>query len=410
MILTEGQNQALEMAKRIANSRLGRPAIGVLAGPAGTGKSSMIKFISQELGHIVLIAPTGKAALRITELSGLPAQTIHRYMYKPNSDVLTGEVNFTLKPIEEIECPRSKLIIIDEASMVGLDIWEGIYEVCSKIGCNILAVGDPFQLPPVQDKIGENFSLLSPEFNYDERVLLTEILRQSLDSPIIRISMEIRNGDPYKALMQFPKEWRIFDKDLYSKMDEVLNDKGVIICHTNKTRHLINKKIRTKRGLGNEVQQGEPLLVLKNNYQVEMYNGEITALDRWEFLDQRDYDLYDYWSKERAKSRFGRAKVGGRTVALTVNEIFGNMEKFNTAAIDKVAKHSCGTGIPVLHCNFGYCLSCHKSQGSEFPKVLAVIEPTVNLGSTDGRRFIYTLITRSKEACYLSWNPDLQAI
>lgn len=406
MILTDGQNKALAMAKRIAPEAKGRPAIGILAGYAGVGKTSMLKVINDELGQIQIVTPTGKAALRVTEATGLAAMTIHRWLYKPHPDPFTGGVSFSLKKPEEVGVPASRLLVIDEASMVGLEVWEDLFSMCKTVGCNILAVGDPFQLPPVEAGNKTGFSLLANEFKFDERVELTEVLRQALESPIIRASMEVRTGDALKAIMELPLASRITDPDFLATANMVLNDKGVIIAHQNKTRHLINNLVRESRG-NFELVAGEPLLVLKNNYDLDLYNGEVVEFQGWEWLDPRQYDIYDAWKEEKGKSHFGRARADNQIVVLSTEGIKGRLDKLNMGAVEKVGKYSCGKATPFLHCNYGYCLTCHKSQGSEFGSVLVVLENTININTKEGRRWFYTSLTRAKEKIYLSWRPDL---
>lgn len=397
----------------------GRFLLGDFTITHNTGKTSMLKIIETEVGKIQVVTPTGKAALRVTEATGLPAITIHRWLYKPNPDPFTGGVSFSLKKPEEVHVPPSKLLVIDEASMVGLEVWTDLYGMCDRVGCNILAVGDPFQLPPVEVNNKTGFSLLETNFKYDERVELTEVLRQALESPIIRASMEVRNGDALKAIMELPIESRISDPDFLKTAQTILDEKGVIIAHQNKTRHLINNLIRKSQGKF-ELTSGEPLLVLRNNYDLDLYNGEVVEFQGWEWQDSRMYEIYDAWKETKGKSKFGRGKVGvdmvdnGKVVNITqvtglsVEGIKGGLDNLNMGAIEKVGRYSCGKATSFLHCNYGHCLTTHKSQGSQWPTVMVVIEPTINLGTRDGKRWLYTSLTRPEKTLYISWRPDFR--
>lgn len=401
--LTKGQAEGLEMAKKIASTHIGRPAIGVLAGYAGVGKSTLIAEVAREIGEVVVITPTGKAALRVTEATGLPALTLHRWQYKPHEDPSNGGVFFSLRAAEEIHKPSSNLVVIDEASMVNAETWEDIHQVCSLIGCNILCVGDPFQLPPVTNS-KEYFSLLDPGFNYDMRVELTEIVRQALDNPIIKSSMQVRNGKSMDAIFSIP---RVLDRDFLNKCNETISSGGVVVCHTNAMRHLLNEKIRKSKGYSDAIQSGEPLLVLKNNYKINRYNGEIIKFEGWQSLGDREYEIYDNWKNLTQKGHFGRTEVEHDEVIMSPEAIHGKLENLTLKSIEKVAQYQCGRHLSYLHCNFGYTLSLHRAQGSEWKNVLVVLEKSINVETRDGKKFLYTALTRAKENVCISWNPKL---
>ena len=222
-----------------------RPKVAVLAGVAGSGKTFTLSKIPEVLGGVPLVlCPTGKSALRVFQLAGINARTIHSFAFHAKENPMTGEVTYIRKAIAELQDSKGELdlIVIDESSMVDADLWAELFDIATVLRMNILVVGDPFQLPPVkQDHNGHEFNLLSEDFNYDVRVDLTEIVRQALGSPIIRASMLIREGDPATALLQLP---RIPNSQLVDYAASIMKGDGVVLCHQNKTRFALNDAIR----------------------------------------------------------------------------------------------------------------------------------------------------------------------
>lgn len=405
--LTTGQLNALEMVKALRKKPHERPHVGVLRGVAGTGKTTMLRVLAQEIGDMQIVAPTGKAALRVTEATGLGASTIHRWIYTPVRDPLSGNVKFVRKSGDSETapaCPSSKLVVVEEASMVGAEIWNDIYDVAREIGCHILCVGDPFQLPPVEvskPTDAEPFGLLLPNFRFDLEANLTEITRQALESPIIRASMMVRNGDVGEAIMELP---RIKAGDLTTKQIELLDSNGVVLVHRNSTRHVLNNRVReAKKMPDNTLADGEPLLVLKNQYGLMRFNGEVLRFDGWKKAPGKQWDIWDNWKNIEERANFGLASVEGDECAIVPKAVFGKLDNISVQAIDQVAKTAVGSRVPYLHCNFGYTLTTHKSQGSEWNKVLVVIERSVQPYTKDGRRWIYTAVTRAKEEVSILW-------
>ena len=109
MELTVGQQQGLALARRLITSGQSGE-VGALVGFAGTGKSFLTGVIARETGVPIFLAPTGRAAARTRELTGLPASTVHRWLYTPILDPHTGEIEFELKQPNDIDKGESGLI------------------------------------------------------------------------------------------------------------------------------------------------------------------------------------------------------------------------------------------------------------------------------------------------------------
>jgi ATP-dependent exoDNAse (exonuclease V) alpha subunit len=414
MELTKCQQKGLEMVRRLHKAK--NHQVAVLGGHAGSGKTTLLKIIAEELGHPLIICPTGKAAARVTEATGLGAMTCHRWLYKPTTNQQTGLVEFVRLPPENMDVGECGVLIIDEASMVTRAVWDDILDISQILGLKVLCVGDAFQLPPVDEK-NEGFSLLDPNAGIaSEYVLMTEVLRQAADSPVIRASIQIRNGDVQGALMTL-MPW-VPPNKFIERAASIQSKGGMVLCHKNTTRHWVNKSVRKERGFSEKnVQVGEPVLVLKNAYDLSIYNGETYSFGGWEDLSIGEHTVYDRWSKVRETTQFGVAylKDDKRNMsvkgAIAQEELLGNM-KNSTAAIAASAKIVC-RGVSPIHANLGYCLSVHKSQGSEAPEVLLAWEPTLNFNGykrEEALRFAYTAITRAKERCWISLGATAPAI
>lgn len=388
------------MAQALAGSKT--PQIGILRGYAGTGKTTLLKVIGSELGDLAIITPTGVAANRVKQASGMYAMTIHRWRYKPTVDIITGKLVFTPKEAVDLQRPESGLIVIDEASMVDEVLWDDIWDAAKVLNCSVLAIGDPFQLPPVA-QTETYFNMLDPSFRSHHSVTLTEVLRQALESPIIRASMDIRCGDYMDALMALP---RVFDDKFLAKAVEVQQSKGAIICHKNSSRQWLNRTVRKAVGINNGLVDNEPLLILKNNYELNRFNGEVACFEGWVegYEPGVEYDLYDPYAKKEAKSKVGIARVDGVEVALAIGVIDGMIDdKFNAGSIEAEVKRKFGKETKYLHANFGYAMTAHKSQGSEWDDILVIMEPSMPPDTTIGRRHLYTAVTRARKNVWISY-------
>ena len=401
--LTEGQERARTLVQKLKQQS--GHALGFVVGFAGTGKSTVLKVFAQEHGRPQIIAPTGRAALRVREATGLQASTIHRWLYKPKENDKTGAVSFVRREAKDIEVPPSRLVLLDEASMVGPDVWKDVLMVCQQMELKLVCVGDGFQLPPVQAPNAPPFSVLTPEFALQlgaERVEMQEVLRQAQDSPVIRASMALRNGKGLSALTELK---RVETHQLAATCVAVHRAGGVTACHRNVTRLQLNAGIRVMLGIQDEMPlPGEPLVVLKNTYEAGVVNGECVLFNGWEIVPEVYERVYDRFKHIEEAARFGSTRISdGRVqVVLALEGLHGRLTASPRAIEISAAKwarlnnlYAGETLAPLLHAQFGYAWTVHKLQGHEVPYVLVCIEPSVRLDEEDGRRWCYTAITRS---------------
>jgi exodeoxyribonuclease-5 len=408
---TAGQAEALAVIRGMPEKFPGGGGLAVISGYAGTGKTTLLKVLTKELPSLFVLTPTGKAAVRVKQAAGCDAMTIHRWMYKPMKDEDTGEYHFAMKEAKDLQLPPNKTLIVDEASMVTQQVFEHLYFFVKTLGMNLVMIGDGFQLPPVErDPLKQTFSVFTIEA--DIKVNLTEVLRQALENPIIRISTEIRvNSNIMASVLALPV---VVSSQLDAALLENWNKNGVIICHKNQTRHDLNNRIRALRGLPKGLlREDEPLLVTKNNYDLNVFNGEVFTIA--ELGKQHlKYPVTDRRKNKTMYMEFHEVTFTDNPCEAVVSpeEIFGKAAELDPDAIRKGSAQCMARDYPELskeerpqhlHANLGYALTCHKSQGSEWPEALIFIEDSVRLSTQEGRRWLYTALTRARETVRVVW-------
>ena len=381
MILTKGQETGLKIAvQRYKN----REPYTVIAGYAGTGKSTLVQFIIEALDipeeEVVYATLTGKAAMVLREKGCENAMTLHKLLYIPKKIEDTDEVEFI--PRDSLE-DDPKLIVVDEASMVSKEI----FDLLLSHRVHIIFLGDNFQLPA----IGVDANILD-----SPHVMLTEITRQALDSPIIRLSMDIREGRP--LTYGGPKEARIMHKDKVSQ--RLLLGADIVLCGRNDTRRQLNDDIRHIKW-GEDFQagpiDGDKLICLKNNwqitdqeYEVPLLNGSIGTISR---IHTKDTKLLKPKLTARFTDELGNVfdknKFNIDYKLLTTGEPTVNSSNFRD--FYRVQRP--------IEFDYGYVVTCHKSQGSQWNKVLVFAEQMGNKESY--YRWLYTSCTRAVEKCVI---------
>ena len=360
ILLTEEQLHAVDLITQWLKS--GSRQEFRLGGYAGTGKTTIQKTIRENLDILgtrsVVGAFTGKACNVLQRKGLFDASTIHSMIYDCEVQK-NGTFEFFLRSRLE---GNPKLIIIDEASMISTELYRDL----RSFNIPILFVGDPGQLEPV----GDNPNLMSrPDF------VLSKIHRQAETSPIIRFASEIRRGVIPKEQKEEGLHVRSkvgFDIPLAATFDQV-------ICAKNKTRVDINRRFR--RYLDKPIDKLQPedkIIVLRNNMSFGVFNGMILFVD----LILERTELY---TKLDAHDEIGRKFSN----LLVWNEPF-TKDLPKEFVIPKVNRQQ------LVYCDWGYCITCHKSQGSEWEKVLLWDEwmpPTI----WDMRRWRYTGITRASK-------------
>lgn len=363
-----------------------------LAGYAGTGKTTVMGYVGAQLIKnnpsisIAWCAPTGKAASVLKEklrnFNALNSQsrvnTIHGHIYRLRS-AKDGYLDWSKKDMDH----NFDLIVVDESSMVTEQMFEDLLSYDKKI----IFVGDSGQLPPVGDKV------FAPLVDTDLR--LSTVHRQALENPIIEMATRARNlekisynknmgGKFIRYEKCSPKAFSV--KEMFAK--RIMDDDTMILCGINKTRNDINSSIRRKLGFhGFLPNKGERLLCLQNEKTFGLFNGEILSCGDVTPCDGPCYHVY--------LEGIGNpvAYSGALNMAPGVNMRQKLAEDNND--INKCLEGSFQER-PFLF-DYGYALSVHKAQGSEWDNVLLYAERTRHMKDEDFARWLYTGITRAKD-------------
>lgn len=240
-------------------------------GFAGTGKTFTIHYLISSLqeidkkldyDHIAFCAYTGKAALVMTQKSEgkYRASTIHHLIYELDDTEKTPK--FVLKNKDELKS-QYKLIVVDEASMV-----DGKTERDLKsFDIPIIAIGDNGQLEPISNSNDDRGTLLD-----NPVVELTEIHRQAEGNPIIHLSMLARQGKKIEPGKYGDRAYVISKRDLsFERKLAIYQRADQVICGYNKTRNMVNQRIRQNLGFKTPFPEvDDKLICTKNNWSKEL--------------------------------------------------------------------------------------------------------------------------------------------
>jgi exodeoxyribonuclease-5 len=412
----------------------------VISGPAGSGKSTLAEYALAEIGidpastSVAKVAYTGKAAMVMKQKGLADATTIHSAIYIPVEDVdqalsalktellqmraehiqekdpenkaiLKGavleledeiktimngqkkdEVYFIIDPKSILrEC---RLVLCDEASMVGGRIQIDL----ESFGVPILYLGDNFQLPPIDLRGGsvffhENGEIVEPDF------ALTQIHRQAEGSAIIRYSRAIRENDPSQfftgrdnsddggALMRIPMDRIMAEHMVRAKQ---------VICGKNKTRHALNKAIREEMQRASHWPgEGDKLICLRNSKEAALVNGMTANAIRGMY----DFDGRNNCFKIDIETEGGKKKIGIRVMTTYFSDP-GDEEALKLVPWWMQKE--------LAHFDYGYCITAHKSQGSQYTNGIVIEQP---LGRSDimRRRWKYTAVTRFSKSAVIGF-------
>lgn len=380
MKLNEQQAQAIEALRKWWYN--GNKQVFQISGAAGTGKTTLIRYLINEIklehDEVLFTAFVGKATLAMSR-NGLNAKTLHSAIcyckdepvLDENGNVVTEYNRRVTKRVftrrRKID-PRIRLIVVDEGSMVPAKMADWLL----KFKVPIIVLGDLNQLPPV---IGDSFFLKEPD------VVLTQIMRQSSESPIPYFAQNVlQNGT--KCLSP---GLQIGDKiNVLSKADitpELLKDYDVIICGTNKTRNNLNTYIR-ERIYGRTQEYpviGDKLICRENDWtfsvdDVYLINGLIGYVTDIDLESISDYTMKIDFKPEFMDNEFKNVTLDRIYMGLSPND-----KRFYRSNYHKF--------------EYGYAITCHLSQGSQYNRVLVFNE---SFGTAEERRkWLYTAVTRA---------------
>jgi exodeoxyribonuclease-5 len=337
--------------------RNGTPPVFRLFGYAGTGKTTLAKHIAEAVdGKVLFAAFTGKAAQVMRSKGCERASTIHSLIYKPRD---SGEETPSFDLWDEAPASKAELIIIDECSMVDADLGRDLMS----FGVPVLVLGDPAQLPPIQG--GGFFTDTEPD------AMLTEVHRQAQDDPIVRLSMDVRDG---KALEPGTYGETVVVKKSELDPQRVL-DADQVLVGRNATRRAYNQRMRERRGFAGALPaSGDKLVCLRNNKKKGLFNGGL-----W-LVKESPTTRRDIIKMRLQPDDF----AGGRAIKVSVRpECFtGAIEQLDWTLRKRFDEF-----------DYGYVLTVHKAQGSQWDDVVLFDESFAFQDSRE--RWLYTGVTRA---------------
>lgn len=390
-----------------------------LGGWAGTGKTSSARKLAEDLVGLektAFAAFTGKAALRLRECGCLGASTLHSWIYRSRGasqdhlQLLKDELRelraelyqdgYTPEQIdehpkvqsiegsiaEEEKAARRPIFVLNTDSLVA-EMPLGVLDEVSMVneemrndwcsfGQKTLVLGDPFQLPPVG---GEGaFTRQRPDF------MLTEIHRQAEGNPIIALSTAIRNMEYPR-----PKNWGqgtqvLRRSDLKpNELRDIVLESDQIIVGKNETRHSYNNRLRVLKGFkGRWPNKGERVVCLRNNHEKGLLNGAlynvVSEPEVYEDIERLDMTI--------------EPVDGGQQV-----DVHAHTHHF--VAKEDALKKAWFQRKEAEEFDFGYALTCHKTQGSQYRNPVIFDESFI---ARDKRyQWLYTAVTRAQQSATL---------
>ncbi len=363
------QDEALKAVARWLKD--GRSQLFRLFGYAGTGKTTLARHFAEGVdGDVQFAAFTGKAAQVMRSRGAVNARTIHSLIYRPKGeeeavDETTGKTTIapTFALNRQSPVARAKLIIVDECSMVDEQLGRDLMSFFVPI----LVLGDPGQLPPVSG--AGYFTEAEPDY------LLTEIHRQARDNPIIRLAADVREGREFMKGDYGAAQ--VIGRDEVSQ--ELVLDADQVLVGTNRTRRRYNQRLRELKGFSAAFPQaGDKLVCLRNDPAKGLLNGSL-----WSVMSA---------SKETVKPGINllvspEDDEPGRSIA--------KIKLLKAQFEDGTEELPWSTRKRYDDFDYGYALTVHKAQGSQWSNVVLFDE---SYAFKEMRaRWLYTAVTRAAE-------------
>ena len=350
-----------------------------LAGYAGAGKSTLAKKLSEEF-RVAYCAFTGKAANVLREKGCDGATTLHKLIYRPDEKAVKradGTQIWSTEFIPREDSPISEydVVILDEVSMVDAKMATDLLSY----GKPVLVLGDPFQLPPVS---GEGY-FTSKEPTW----FLDEVHRQAADSGILRLATDIREGRGVcNPLSYLPEAAVISLEQASASEEELLGWTEIVLVGTHRMRHHFNNQYRlagNRRGPFPE--KGEQLVCLQNDHKRGLLNGAIWNVQH--DAQQRGFHKLEIHiqSADDPKQEL--------LVEAWDHDFLGD------DAENKLKQMSFYERAKRARFAYGYALTCHKAQGSEYERVIVIDESSTF--REHAARWLYTACTRASQKLVL---------
>lgn len=459
LVLNEQQQDAFD--RLIEFLQLPDQAFFILKGYAGTGKTTLLQHLAAYLDEkktvFSLLAPTGRAASVLSTKSGFVARTLHSELYHfkdidgdadPGKENTKEEDYGQMRLLFEIRKPDEdiqKVYIVDEASMIGdernddssfASFGSGhlLTDFLTLVGSNkVIFSGDPCQLPPVGSP---DSPALSVDFfrNLGKKVFsfeMTQILRQKQDSEVLKLATRVRK----MTSLQFNTKWvklparnsptiavLPFEQMKERYLEELVQNgsgNSIAISLSNLNCHQINLLVRKRlyQDPHCPLQAGDLLMVTQNNYLVPLTNGDfVEVLQVGSSLSVKGISFIHVTVKARLTGKpheillcldplhNGHANLNPEQQRLLMIDFSQRMREKKIKPKTELY-YSAMQKDPILNslrANFGYAVTCQKSQGGEWDKVYFFLNRGMYvMDPPELTRWWYTGITRSRDKLFL---------
>ena len=390
-------NNALDVSKRCA----------AITGAAGTGKTTIMQIVYEKLKEAgydpVVAAPTGKAAKRIREATGLPSMTLHmllEYTAPHDIDEKTGKPFGATYPRRDNTRPLDyDTVLADEYAMVNRELHANLVKALPT-GGRLIVFGDDSQLPPIEENsklVGEPsaFKMIFDKFN---GVTLDKIHRQDADSGIINNASRIKNGMAPLKCDDFDIIYT--DKHIEHILEACANDDYTLL-----TNQIITPSNNTFIGtvklnilLQANIANANPTFVLPRHRWHEKYPVSIGVGEKV-ILKKNWYDVpcHDYNGDELPSGMFN-GEVGLVKEITDLHEVLidtGDRIVTLPPVVQIVWDNKVSMGYPQRDLQLAYVVTTHNAQGCEFDNVVYTMSSSQFM--LLNRRNLYTGVTRAKK-------------
>ena len=378
--------------QREALSLAARSRVMALTGGPGTGKTTSLRGILSlydSLGiETLLTAPTGRAAKRMSELTGREASTIHRLLgaaFSPEGE----DTVFSRDEDDPLECGA---VVLDECSMVDITLMRALLAALPE-GCRLILVGDADQLPSVGP--GRVFSdiLRSGEI---PAVRLTEVFRQAEDSRIVRCAHEINRGEHPEFrrntgglfLLNRPEQERASDTIVELCAERLPKRMGI-------QPEEIQVLTPTRKGELGSISLNRRLQAALNppaKGKNEKIFGEVAFREGDRVMQIRNnYDII--WHREQGEGR--EPEAGSGIYNGDIGYILGIDAENESLTVDFDGRVAALSFEQLMQLEHAWAMTVHKSQGSEYRAVVLALAQAAPRLLTRG--VLYTAVTRARE-------------
>lgn len=372
----------------------------VLTGAAGTGKTTLVRyllsdFIKREV-PFALVAPTGKAASRLKNVTGRLTHTVHQLLYskvKKKTDEFGND--FLHFSGQRLVGSANFVVICDEASMLGSELYLDLRKHMHHKAV-LLCIGDKEQLEPVNDTWGANFAAPTAD--------LKVVHRQARGSPIIQVATAVRTGQDWTRVPtteQYVHSVCDYEEAAnWLAQHRATGSDATLLTYTNRSRHYLNGLVRKARGFKSRLTVGDRIVCTRTNRDVGLMNGEVCEVKSLSKLDNY------YWQVHFSDSgddwfvvHIDALAEGGSA------DLYGNaknqLKKLREVLYAKGKPDIAGDLMErFMSAEYGECLTTHKSQGSQWKHVGIVVDNSFRQQEKRDpvafKRLFYTAVTRAE--------------